>query len=371
MCSLSLKTSREREPSGLKLHDTSGRAFRHRFRSWSDGGGETHTIDVPEDTDTTLRLTLDTEYRLTTHAWPDSDGNRILVTPSSEDGWYPEGTEVRLLASPKPPARFIGWNGAVSGRDPAAVVTMDDGQFVEAVFDTWSTELQAAVPVEVSLEGRRWEGRVPDFERYYVVPPPDASEIEVEFRTRAATGGEAALFVADVDLWPHRVLQDTADLVLRGGEVRRMTVSRPPKRWPAAYSILVRGAESDRPTLEGTLVARVKRYGDGNRLLGGQRLRPGEFIQARGEACRLVFQTDGNLVAYHNRVAYWNARTRARGGGAAMQSNGNFVVRDREGMALWSTRTGGNPGAYLAIQGDCNIVLRSAGGAALWSSGRP
>ncbi len=45
-----------------------------------------------------------------------------------------------------------------------------------------------------------------------------------------------------------------------------------------------------------------------------------------------------------------------------MQSDGNFVVRDREGMALWSTRTGGSPGAYLAIQGDCN---RSAGGAAL------
>ena len=348
-----------------------GRGYRHRFRGWSDGGDLTHTIEVPPDTDTTLRLTLDTEYRLTTHAWPDSDGNRILVTPSSEDGWYPEGTEVRLLASPKPPARFIGWNGAVSGRDPVAVVTMDDGQFVEAVFDTWSTGLQPAVPVEVSLQGRRWEGRVPDFERYYIVPPPDASEIEVEFRTRVATGGEAGLFVADVDLWPNRVWQDTADLVLRGGEVRRMTVSRPRKRWPAAYSILVRGAESDTPTLEGTLVARVKRYGDGNRLLGGQRLRPGEFIQARDEACRLVFQTDGNLVAYHNRVAYWSARTRARGGDAAMQSDGNFVVRDWEGMALWSTRTGGNPGAYLSIQGDCNIVLRSAGGAPLWSSGRP
>ena len=175
------------------------------------------------------------------------------------------------------------------------------------------------------------------------------------------------------ELWPTWVRQDTADLgPACAGRSRRITVSpSSPTRWPAAYFILVRGAESGRQTLEGTLVARVKRYGDGNRLLGGQRLRPGEFLQARGEACRLVFQNNGNLVAYKNRVGYWSARTRARGGVAAMRSDGNVVVRNREGMVLWSTRTSGNPGAYLAIQGDCNIVLRSVGGAALWSSGQP
>ena len=317
-------------------------------------------------------MTLDTEYRLTTHAWPDDDGNQILITPSSKDGWYPEGTEVRLLASPRPPARFIGWNGAVSGRDPAAVVTMDDGQFAEAVFDTWSTELQSAVPVEVALQGRTWEGRVPDFERYYVVPTPDASEIEIEFRTRTATGGEAGLFAAASDLWPNRVHQDTADLVLRAGEVRRMRIARPPGRWPAAYLILVRGAEGSGSRLEGTLAATVRRYGDGNRLVGGQRLLPGQFIQASTAACRLVFRTNGNLVAYRNRVAYWSAGTRgADRGSAVMQSDGNFVVYDGESAARWSTRTGGNAGAYLGIQNDCNVVLRSAGGAALWASGRP
>ena len=118
-------------------------------------------------------------------------------------------------------------------------------------------------------------------------------------------------------------------------------------------------------------MARVMRYGDGNRLRRGQRLRPGEFLQARGEACRLVFQSNGNLVAYKNGVAYWSARTRARGGVAAMLRNGNFVVRDSGGKVLWSTRTRGNPGAHLAIQSQCNIVLRSSRGATLWSGGRP
>ena len=54
-----------------------------------------------------------------------------------------------------------------------------------------------------------------------------------------------------------------------------------------------------------------------------------------------------------------------------MQSNGNFVVYDADGAARWSTRTRGNPGAFLRMQNDCNVVLRSRGGAALWSSGRP
>ena len=358
-----------------RLLESPGRGYRHRFRSWSDGGDLTHTIEVPRDADTTLTLTLDTEYRLTTHAWHGNHGNEILTTPPSADGFYPEGTEVRLLASARPPAKFIGWNGDVAGRDPSALVVMNDGKLAEAVFAVEATALQSGVPVEVSLEGSAWGGSVPDFGRYYIELPPDASEIEVEFYTRVAVGGEAGLFVAADELWPTWVRQDTADLVLRAGEVATVTVRRPPTRWPAAYFILVRGAESDSwqtQTLQGTLVARVKRYGDGNRLVGGQRLRPGQFIQARAEACRLVFQTDGNFVAYKNRVAYWSARTRGAGGGsAAMQSDGNFVVYGAEGAARWSTRTSGNTGAFLVIQNDCNVVLRTAGGVALWSSGRP
>ena len=117
-----------------RLIKSLGRGYRHRFRGWSDGSDLTHTIEVPLDTDTTLRLTLDTEYRLTTHAYQNWHGNEILTTPSSADGFYPEGTEVRLLASARPPAKFIGWNGDVTGRHPTTLVMMDDGKLAEAVF---------------------------------------------------------------------------------------------------------------------------------------------------------------------------------------------------------------------------------------------
>ena len=361
-----------------RLIESRGRGYRHRFRRWSDGGDMTHSIDVPQDADSTLTLSLDTEYRLNIHAWQDWWGNSIETVPASADGFYPEGTEVRLLAAATSPARFLGWNGGVSGRDPAAVVQMDDGQLAEAVFALDATELQSGVPAHVSLQ---WQGMdleygEMEFRKYYVQVPADASELDVRFDTRSATpAAEVGLWVADRDLWPNWVRgHETADRILRDG-VASVRIRRQGGRWPAAYVILVRPAESNSwqtEGLEGTLVATVRRYGDGDRLVSGQRLRSGQFIQARDEACRLVFQTDGNLVAYDDRAAYWSARTRGAGGGsAAMQSDGNFVVYDAEGAARWSTRTVGNTGAFLVIQNDCNVVLRAAAGAALWSSGQP
>lgn len=50
-----------------------------------------------------------------------------------------------------------------------------------------------------------------------------------------------------------------------------------------------------------------------------------------------------------------------------MQNDGNFVVYDAGGVALWSTGTVGNPGARLAIQDDGNLVVYRADGQALWA----
>ena len=245
-----------------RLIEGSQIGYRHRFRNWSDGGDLTHVIGVPQDRDTTLTLNLDTEYRLTTRAWQDWHGNEVLTTPSSPDGFYPDGTEVRLRASARPPAKFIGWNGDVAGRDPAVLVAMDDAMFAEAVFALDATELQPDVPVGVSLQGLVWDETVPDFDRYYVEPPAGANQIEVEFRTRVAIPEEAGLFLTDTEnsLWPDAVRQDLADMVLRAGEVATITIPRPNARWPAAYFILVRAAEADSlesPMLEGTLVVRA------------------------------------------------------------------------------------------------------------------
>ena len=121
------------------------------------------------------------------------------------------------------------------------------------------------------------------------------------------------------------------------------------------------------------LFARTWWDGGRNQLVGGGRLYTGDSIQAEGDAaCRLLFQTDGNLVAYASGEAYWSAGTQAaaRGGWAAMQGNGDLVVYDAAGLAHWSTRTGGNPGARLVIENDCNVMVRASDGAELWPRAR-
>lgn len=42
-------------------------------------------------------------------------------------------------------------------------------------------------------------------------------------------------------------------------------------------------------------------------------------------------------------------------GVATMQGDGNFVVYDSGGGAVWHTYSNGNPGAYLAVQDDSNL----------------
>lgn len=217
---------------------------------------------VPPDEDTTLRLTLDTEYRLEANAWY---GHEIETIPASEDGFYPEGTPVRLRAVEGPPEEFIGWSGGdAAGTDPTVRVTMGTGRYVEAVFAAGTSEMRPGEPVNVSL---RWNAGDPDHDRRYVRVPPGADELELRFSTNSLTErAEAGLFVTHRrDPWPWDVDHADADRTLRDG-VETITVSPAADGRPAAYFVLVRSAEpadGGVQRLEGTLVATVSR--DANR----------------------------------------------------------------------------------------------------------
>ena len=119
---------------GTEPIDTARRAYRHRFRGWSDGGEQTHAVDVPIDEDSTLRLRLATDYRLTIDDCLGGACGAVLATPRSADGFYREGAEVRLLASPTPPDVFLGWTGDAWGNAPTALVRMKSGRHVRAAF---------------------------------------------------------------------------------------------------------------------------------------------------------------------------------------------------------------------------------------------
>jgi hypothetical protein len=85
---------------------------------------------------------------------------------------------------------------------------------------------------------------------------------------------------------------------------------------------------------------------------------------------KTIFQGDGNFVVYNRSgQAVFNTQTHNRGAKVlAMQTDGNLVIYADGGKALWHSHTNGNPGAFLAIQQDGNVVIYSRKGKALWST---
>jgi hypothetical protein len=80
----------------------------------------------------------------------------------------------------------------------------------------------------------------------------------------------------------------------------------------------------------------------------------------------LTMQTDGNLVLYDGvGRALWASNTVGRGSFAVFQGDGNFVVYTSSGGAVWSSNTWGRQGAVLALQDDGNVVVYNR---AIWAT---
>ncbi|WP_244135196.1 protease pro-enzyme activation domain-containing protein [Burkholderia sp. BCC1638] len=92
----------------------------------------------------------------------------------------------------------------------------------------------------------------------------------------------------------------------------------------------------------------------------GTTLKPGQTAYSASQNHRLVMQNDGNLVLYNvSGAAIWNSGTFGNAGAyAVFQTDGNFVVYSAGGRALWFSATnGGSYGQYLAVQDDGNMVI--------------
>ncbi|MFT3768831.1 MAG: GH25 family lysozyme [Minicystis sp.] len=104
-------------------------------------------------------------------------------------------------------------------------------------------------------------------------------------------------------------------------------------------------------------------------LSPGEALGEGEGRSSCDGRFTLVQQSDGNLVLYENGgKALWASGTDGTDGRiAVMQEDGNLVVYTGEGKPVWDSGTWGNPGAWLAIQDDGNLVIYTS--KAIWDTG--
>ena len=110
-----------------------------------------------------------------------------------------------------------------------------------------------------------------------------------------------------------------------------------------------------------------------DRLNSGEILNLGESLKSPNGQYIFRLQNDGNFVLY--KVAsptdkiLWTSKTKnPYVWDVAMYEGGELVIEDSEYYPIWSTPTGGNPGAYLQLQNDGNAVIYSAKGVVLWST---
>ncbi len=97
-----------------------------------------------------------------------------------------------------------------------------------------------------------------------------------------------------------------------------------------------------------------------NVLMMNDYLFPGQQLTS---SCRYRFamQTDGNLVLYdHNGVAHWASNTVGTGKYAVMQPDGNFVIYNTNGVPVWASGTQQWGSSSLRLQNDRNAVIYDA-----------
>lgn len=110
----------------------------------------------------------------------------------------------------------------------------------------------------------------------------------------------------------------------------------------------------------------------GSSLYVGNTLASGQALYGNGQGTNCSFmaamQPDGNLVVYRGAVALWNSKTNGNPGAkATLQIDGNFVIYKANGGPVFSSGTIFPKGATrLTMQGDGNLVLYGYDGVAVW-----
>ncbi|NVJ59386.1 MAG: metallophosphoesterase [Gammaproteobacteria bacterium] len=112
--------------------------------------------------------------------------------------------------------------------------------------------------------------------------------------------------------------------------------------------------------------------GESNSLQPGESLHAGNSIISNNGEYRLVMQQDGNLVIYNQQgQAIWSSNTVGSGADRLVyQSDGNLVIYAGN-QAVWSSGTGGVNSTRLVIKNDGTLVMRNGDNEVWSSSGTP
>ncbi|KAF4467147.1 lectin [Fusarium albosuccineum] len=108
-----------------------------------------------------------------------------------------------------------------------------------------------------------------------------------------------------------------------------------------------------------------------NTLGNGEWLKVGQSLWSQDGSVELKMQEDGKIAVYWGGQCQFQNTKEQRHDvkGIQMQEDGNLVIYDKNGTAVWHTDTAGSKGdstVICAVQNDGNVVLYK--GTPIWSS---
>jgi hypothetical protein len=130
---------------------------RYVYSSWSDSGGQTHTITVPSS-GTTYRANFTTQYSLTTSASPSAGG---AVSPSGTN-WHNSAQSVSVSAKANAGYTFPNWSGDLSGSTNPTSISMNGAKNVVANFK----QIQYSLTININPSGSGSVSKSPDKPTY-------------------------------------------------------------------------------------------------------------------------------------------------------------------------------------------------------------
>jgi hypothetical protein len=90
-----------------------------------------------------------------------------------------------------------------------------------------------------------------------------------------------------------------------------------------------------------------------------ERLASGDSLTSKNGRYELVMQKDGNLVLFRvepKRVPLWSTATNVKNGDScSLQPDGNLVVYNKDGRAIWASDTNGHFSTRLVVQNDGSL----------------
>ncbi|WP_448615632.1 zinc-dependent metalloprotease family protein [Modestobacter sp. URMC 112] len=200
------------------------------------------------------------------------------------------------------------------------------------------------------------------------------------YRAKAQSDGNLVVYAAADGrvLWASNryvtngwtLLQTDGNLVTYGRDGRPVWDTRTWGAWGVQLVMQDNGDlvlwRGDRVPLWSTGWDTPDRLRPGQELIEGQRL-----VSANGRWSLSLYNQDLQVFSVADGTPKWHSNTEdynASGERVVMQTDGNLVVYTRDGGAVWSSRTWGNPGAYAVIRDDGHLAIHRADGRYLWGT---